>query len=289
MNPPAGAAVKHPPISEYSAGPHMARNSGASLLEDLAASFWAPGFWIYGAWMDTVLRYRTQLLGPFWMIAGPLIIVLVLGNLYAGILGTQDHRYLAHLAIGIVIWSFVQQSLQGSARVFWQNRRMIQTGYVRYTDYILRLIFKNIIVLGHNLLVVVGVIVFTGVYVTPTALILFITVPLVLSMVLGVCCLFAVIGARYADLADLLQSILRIAVFVTPIIWVPHMVGKAALIGPFLYLNPFYYLIEVLRTPLVYGTVPWLEISVLAAAMPLIWIPTILTFARAKLYIPLWV
>jgi ABC-type polysaccharide/polyol phosphate export permease len=59
--------------------------------------------------------------------------------------------------------------------------------------------------------------------------------------------------------------------------------------GAFLYANPFYYLIEVVRGPLVYNQVPWLEIGVVAAAVPLIWLITAVVYARAKPFIPMWI
>jgi len=263
--------------------------SAWQLFRDLGASMRVPGFWAYGAWMDTVLRYRAHALGPVWMISGTIVFVLVLGTLYSRVLGASGHRYLPHLAAGIVIWSFLQHCLQGSSRVFSSNRNLIQNGYVHYADYILRLLLRNCIELAHNFLVVVAVLLFSGVVLTSAAWALLLTLPLVFAAIMGASFLVAVVGARYADFQNALQSVMRVAIFVTPIIWVPHMLGKGAFIGPFLYLNPFYYLVEVVRAPLVYGHVPWFEIGVLAAALPLIWAVAAHIYGRARAYIPLWV
>ena len=56
-----------------------------------------------------------------------------------------------------------------------------------------------------------------------------------------------------------------------------------------MYANPFYYLIEIIREPLVYGHVPWFEIGVVAAAIPIIWLLASLAYARARPYLPLWI
>ena len=98
------------------------------------------------------------------------------------------------------------------------------------------------------------------------------------------------LGARYADFAELLRTIMRLGFFVTPIIWVPGAAGgKAGIIGPFIYANPFYYLIEIIRAPLVYGHVPWFEVGVVAAAVPIIWMLASLAYARARPFVPLWI
>ena len=96
-------------------------------------------------------------------------------------------------------------------------------------------------------------------------------------------------GARYSDLGELVQTLLRLAFFVTPIVWMPASTGRGGLVGAFLYANPFYYLIEIIRRPMVQGHVPWLEIGVVLAAAPLIWLLASLAYGRAKPYIPLWV
>ncbi len=264
--------------------------SGLSLLQDLVTSFKSPGFWVYGAWIDTSLRYRAHALGAIWMVAGTLVFVLVLGTLYSRVLNTNNPHYYAHLATGFVCWNFMQQCLIRSMRVFSNNRSMIQNGYVRYADYVLRLFCTQLIYLGHNFLVVVGVVVFVPVVFTSAAWVLVLTVPLFMATVLGACFFFSIVGARYADLGELMQTILRLAFFVTPIIWIPGAhVGKGSMIGPFIYLNPFYYLVEVIRAPLVYGHVPWFEIGVVAAAIPLVWLAASFVYGRARPYIPLWV
>jgi homopolymeric O-antigen transport system permease protein len=259
------------------------------LFQDIAASFRAPGFWLYGAWIDTSLRYRSQALGAFWMVAATLTFVLVLGSLYSRVFSHDNPVYFGHLATGYVFWIFMQQLLVKSSRLFSSYKSMIQNGYVKYADYELRGFVGQLINLAYNLLVVVGVMVATQIVPTTAALMLFFTVPLLLITMLGASFFLSVLGARYPDFGELLQSVLRLGFFVTPIIWSVGSVGKATMIGPFIYLNPFYYLIEVVRGPLIYAIVPWFEIGVTAAMAVIIWALAAVVYARAKPYIPLWV
>jgi ABC-type polysaccharide/polyol phosphate export permease len=153
---------------------------------------------------------------------------------------------------------------------------------------VLRLVCSQAINLGYNILIIIGVILLTPVHVTISALALFVTVPLLLLAVLGMCIVFSIVGARYPDFGELVQTLLRLFFFITPIIWMPGQ-GKGAIIGAFIYANPFYYLIEIVRGPLVYNQVPWLEIGVVAAAVPLIWLMAAVAYARAKPFIPMWI
>jgi homopolymeric O-antigen transport system permease protein len=265
------------------------RPSSLALFQDLIAAFKAPGFWLYGAWIDTTVSYRSQALGAFWMVAGTVASVVLLGALYSRVLKHNSEIYYAHIGTGYVLWAFIQQALQRSARVFKDNISMIQNGYVRYVDYVLRLVGAQLINLGYNLIVVIGAIALTPVNITIADLALFLTVPLFLLAVLGVCFFLSIVGARYQDVSELMRTVLRLFFFITPIIWMPSSSGKGALIGAFIYANPFYYLVEIIRGPLVYSHIPWFEIGVVLASIPMIWLVTALAYARAKPFIPLWI
>jgi ABC-2 type transport system permease protein len=282
---PGADRNKKPGIAE----PTQQLPSRVALFRDLAAAFSAPGFWLYGAWIDTSLQYRSQVLGAFWMVAGTLVFVIFVGSLFSNVLEREDSTYFTYLASGYVLFTFMSQCLLQSTRVFASNRAMIQTGYIKYANYVLRFFCAQLINLAYNLLVVVGAIALTPVTLTAAALILVVTVPLFMVAILGVSVLFSVIGARYADFGELVKTGLQLGFFLTPIIWVPSASGKGALIGAFLYANPFYYLLEVVRAPLVNGRVPWFEIGIVAAAIPLIWLLAGIAYARAKPYLPLWI
>lgn len=259
------------------------------LFQDLLAAFRAPGFWLYGARIDVSLRFRSQALGALWMVAGTLAFVIILGTIYSQVLVKSDGElYYAHLAAGFVLWLFLQQSLAQSTRLFKKNKSMIENGYAKYVDYVLRAVAANFINLAYNAIIVAGAIMLTPVQITTAYLVLLLTVPLFLSAVLGASLLLSVIGARYPDISTLVQTVLRLFFFVTPIIWMQGM-GKGIALGTFIYANPFYYLVEIVRGPLVYAQVPWLEIGVVTTAVPIVWLAAAIAYARAKPYVPLWI
>lgn len=261
-----------------------------SLFQDLAASLRAPGYWLYGAWIDTNIRYRSQALGVLWSVLGTLVFVVMLGTLYSAVLNNREPTFYAHLATGYVLWSFMQSSLVKSSLLYSKNRGMIQNGYVRYPDYVLRMICGELNHLLFNTVIIIGAVVLVPVTVTTAVFALLFTVPLFFLTILGACFLISVIGARYADFAEILRLILRMGFFVTPIIWMPGAIGgKAGAIGAFLYLNPFYYMLEIVRAPLVYGHVPWFEVAAVAVAAPVLWLMASLAYARARPYLPLWI
>ena len=54
----------------------------------------------------------------------------------------------------------------------------------------------------------------------------------------------SLLGARYRDVAQMTQSVLHVAIFVTPIFWLPRLVPEGHWI---LVLNPFVHLLDLVR------------------------------------------
>ena len=71
--------------------------------------------------------------------------------------------------------------------------------------------------------------------------------------------LLGAFAARFRDVPPIIASIVRIAFFVTPIIWMPALLPHRAVLP--MNLNPFFHVLEVVRAPLlgeVPGAVSWL-------------------------------
>ena len=60
------------------------------------------------------------------------------------------------------------------------------------------------------------------------------------------------VSARFRDVPQLINSVVQIVFFVTPIMWKPELLRNATYIAE---LNPFYHLIEIVRAPLL-GSLP---------------------------------
>ena len=61
------------------------------------------------------------------------------------------------------------------------------------------------------------------------------------------------VSARFRDIPQLINSIVQIVFFVTPIMWKPELLrSRDPIIADF---NPFYHLVEIVRAPLL-GQLP---------------------------------
>ena len=259
------------------------------LFQDFYQSTKAYGFWLYSAWLEILLNYRSTMLGPLWIVVGTGVFVITVGTLYNRvILAGGSNIYLAHLAVGMTLWFVIIQSIVKSATLFAENRAVLLDGAITYTDLLLKLLMTNLILFAHNAVIVILVFVWLGLLPGFSTLIVLVTFPLVLANILWMCVAVSILGTRYADLDELLHSTLRLIFFITPILWIPHRGVRGPYVDALIYLNPFYYFVEVVREPLIYGTIPWFEIAVLVIALPIGWLIASYLYARTRASVALW-
>jgi lipopolysaccharide transport system permease protein len=99
--------------------------------------------------------------------------------------------------------------------------------------------------------------------------------------------LSAILCTRYRDLSQIVTSVLPVAFYLTPIIWMPNMLSGRS--GFFLLeANPFFHLIEVIRAPLL-GTAPTLTNWLVSLTMAVLgWVITLWVYGKYKNRISYW-
>jgi lipopolysaccharide transport system permease protein len=199
------------------------------------------------AWLDIRLRYRGSVLGPFWLTLSTGVMVGALGYMYSGIFHTDIQTYLPFVALSLVLWSFISTSVAESCTAFTDSENVIRAIRMPFFLFALRVLLRNLLVLGHNILVIVVVFAifrswpgWLGLLAIP-GLLVWALDAIAMVLALGTFC------ARFRDILPIVGSIMQIAFFVTPVFWHAGQLGRGQYILP---LNPFYDLLEIVRAPL---------------------------------------
>jgi ABC-type polysaccharide/polyol phosphate export permease len=218
------------------------------VLSDLVLAFRQPGSWFYSAWITFLLKYRKTFLGPIWIIAGPAVFILVLGTLYGRGMGHEAEVFMPHLAVGLVFWSYLVTIASSAPRIYLQFRASLLQGRVNHMNLVMRTIFSSFVVFIHQAVIIVAVLMIYRV--TPTASWLYLVPAAALTFLhsVWVIVVLGILGARYRDLAEVVEMVMRIAFLATPIIWkVAEDHGRGSIVGVYLVLNPFYHVLEPMR------------------------------------------
>ncbi len=151
------------PIQEFSAGmsPAARRNFAAIDIRD-GLALWRLA-WSLG-WMDIRLRYRGSVLGPFWLTISTATMVAALGLLYSRLFNMELRDYLPFLALSQVLWTFLATLVGDSGTVFTDAEAVIRSVRLPFFLFAARILVRNVLVLGHNIVVVAAVFALLGVW-----------------------------------------------------------------------------------------------------------------------------
>lgn len=244
---------------------------------------WTLGF------SDIKLRYRGSTLGPFWLTISMGVQVASMAFLYATLFHTDIHTYLPYLTISIVLWQYMNTLISDGCTCFSQSDSLIKGTRMPFAVHAARSLVRNTIILAHNLVVVVAVFVIMGVHQSLYSLSAIPAFALWVIDGFAISLLFGAFCARFRDVPQIIMSIMQIAFFVTPIMWYAKLLANHPMAEMLIRLNPFFYLLEIVRAPLlnaplstnmVLGTV---VISIIIVGT------SIIGFARTRGRIAYWV
>ncbi|MEA2745855.1 MAG: lipopolysaccharide transport system permease protein [Acetobacteraceae bacterium] len=203
--------------------------------------------WALG-WLDIRLRYRGSMLGPFWLTISTGVMVAALGVLYSTLFKIGLHDYLPFLALSQVLWGFLAAVVSEACTTFTDAEGVIRSVRMPFFVFSMRALIRNVIALGHNIVVIVVVFAIFSIWPTWEAflalpgLLIWIIDALALTLLLGAFC------ARFRDIQPIVNSIMQIGFFMTPVIWKPDQLGPSGIAKlPF---NPFFDLLEIVRGPI---------------------------------------
>lgn len=205
-------------------------------------------------WQDVRQRYRRSTLGPFWLTISMGIMIGTIGVVFGSIFNAPMTEFLPFLAAGLILWGFISSVISDGCTGFIAAEGVIKQLPLPLFLHILRMIWRNILILGHNIVIFPLVLLAVGKWPSWTMLISLPGFLLVLVNLAWVALLVAILCARYRDLPQIIASILQVLFYLTPVMWMPSLMPhRAGLL--LLNLNPIYHLLELTRAPLL-GQIP---------------------------------
>ena len=221
-------------------------------MTDLSSGLALWPLWGRLGWYDILQRYRRSILGPFWLTASMAIMVMGLGVLYAGLFNTSIHDFLPFLCVGLLTWNFISSFLTEGGTLFTGAESHIKQIRVPYSVYVYRSSWSKLIIFAHNFVIYVGVLIYFQNWPGAVA---FLAIPGLLLVLFNGALASLYVGmlsARFRDVPQVINSVVQIIFFMTPIMWKPELLKTRTYISDF---NPFFHLLEIVRAPLL-GNLP---------------------------------
>ncbi|MBA4504459.1 ABC transporter permease [Corynebacterium sanguinis] len=262
-------------------------------FRDLVSGWRQNELWLQLGWQDIKQRYRRSTLGPLWITIATGVMALALGLLYSMLFQISVREFLPHVTVGFIIWGFIAGCIKDGSDIFIENEGLIKQLPSALSVHVYRLVWRQVLFLAHNMVIwVLLVIVFR----IPLSLNTLLAIPALVLLVINgvwVTMLFGIIATRFRDVAPLLESLVQLLFYVTPIVWTTQTLrdqgGEVAQRARIAELNPLYHYLEIVRAPLVGREVALYHWGIVGACTVVGLLLALLVMRQWRFRVPYWV
>ncbi|MBM6596241.1 ABC transporter permease [Microvirga pudoricolor] len=243
--------------------------------------------WLFLGWHDVRQRYRRSILGPFWITIASAFFIGFMTLVYSSLFRQDIATFMPLAATGLIIWGFISGSLVEGASVFIASSATIKQIPAPLPLHVFRLIWQQVIFLLHNATVIVLVMIIAKVHVTWATLLVIPGLLLVTLNLTWMVLFIGSLGARFRDVPVIVGTFMPALFLGTPVFW------QVSFLPPdrrwVAFVNPFTYLLEIVRIP-VLGTAPSIGLWSVCIAMTVVgWIIALFYYSRARGQLAYWI
>jgi len=237
------------------------------------------------AWQDIKQRYRRSTLGPIWLTLSSGVQMLTMSMVSSFLFQSSIEKSMPYVCAGMLFWVLITQLINDGAAMFVSAATFISQIKTPLTIFIVQAIWRNLIVAAHNSIIYVIIALLFAVVPSPSLLFFPVALVLVIFSVSWMMVISAVVSARFRDVPVIIQNILNVGFWFTPLMYFPEQLGKNKWIVDY---NPFTHMVALLRDPLL-GVEPTWENWVVVVVIGIVgWIGTFLFFARFRARVVYW-
>lgn len=258
------------------------------VMEDCLAALKAWRIWLYLGMQDVRNQFRRSRMGASWLVINLTLMAAGIGYVYGHLFHVQLYQFLPTLILGLIIWIFISTIIIQGCQTF-----ILSEGYVKQFSlvkqvYLFRFLISALINLSIGFIIYFGVAYFTQVPMTLATLWFVPGLFLLLLINMAHLIIFAYWGARFRDLTHAASGFFQIIFYITPIVFTADMLKARGIDFVYRY-NPLYYLIEVIRYPLLHHQVPPNNIFLFCLSYCLlVWLIALFTMVKNDSKVAYW-
>lgn len=200
-------------------------------------------------------RYKGSFLGFLWTFINPLLQLLVYNLVFSIILRSGVDKYYLFLFVALIPWIFFSSAITGGSTSVIAQKDLVKKIYFPNEVIPISYVTSCFVNMLLGFVVVIGVVIYSGVHISPLALLCLPVVMIVeYFLALGIAMITSAVTVYFRDLEHILTIIAMAWMYITPVVydieicpteyrWIMHI-------------NPMTSVIIAFRDILYYGRVP---------------------------------
>jgi len=258
---------------------------------DLTEGIGRHQLWLHLGWQDIKQRYRRSLLGPIWITIATGTTAVAMGGLYSKLFHLELSKHLPYVTLGLIVWGLISSSILEGAEVFVANEGLIKQLPTALSVHVYRLVWRQALLFAHNIVIYV---IIAMIYPKPWSWADLSVIPalaLIMLNCIWASLVFGIVGTRFRDIGPLLNSIVQLLFFMTPIVWNEETLAQqgAGHWDKIIELNPLLHYLDIVRAPLL-GAQQDLRHWVVVIVLTVIgWVLAAVAMRQYRSRVPYWV
>ncbi len=259
--------TSNPPHAEFfpaAKAPPVASRLVAMVIDDAVQlrKFWPVIQNMVG--QELRVRYQRSVLGFFWTLLNPILMMLTLTVVFSQLLGQNPKEYAIRLFAGMVPWGLLSMALTDCAFCIIVNEGLIRKIYLPKLIFPITRILINLVTTMLSLAALFLLLAPLGAPISPSMILLPFILALFGVFTLGLGLIVATLNTFYRDCSHLVIVFLQAWYFATPILYKADQLKDVPWL---IWLNPAYPFIRLFQVVISEGR--WPAPSLVATAVGL--------------------
>ena len=216
---------------------------------------------------DLRLKYRRSVLGYFWSLLNPLMMMTVMMVVFSYMFRFEIENYPLYLICGQTMFNFFNESTTRAMFSIIDNGILLKKVYVPKYVFPISKVLSCFVTMSFSLLAILIVMVVTRVQFHLTILLFWVPMLYLLVFCCGMALVLSALSVRFRDVTHLYSVLVMAWMYATPVFYPIEAVPES--VARFIRLNPMYVFIALFRELLLYGRIPGAGMWLTGAAMAL--------------------
>lgn len=201
---------------------------------------------------DVKIKYRRSVLGVFWTLLNPLLMMIVLSVVFSNLFKFDIENFPLYLLSGQIIFNFFNDATSNAMSAIIGNAALIKKVYVPKYMFVLSRVISSVINLLASCVALFLVMIATRAELHWTMLFAWVPILLLIGMSLGIGLFLAAITVKFRDVMHLYSVLMTVLMYLSPVIYpmsiLPEWLKDAVM------LNPLTNIIVMFRELVIYDT-----------------------------------
>ena len=202
------------------------------------------------------VRYRKSILGVFWTLLNPLLMMVVLSVVFSNIFKFDVANYPVYILSGQVIFNFFSEATSDSMRSILANAPLIKKVYVPKYMFTFSSIVSSIINVMASFAALIIVMIFMQNQLYWTMLLSFLPLIILFIFSSGIGLMLASFVVKFRDIEHFYGVFLTALMYLMPVIYPISIVQQVPVVCEIVTYNPLTIMLNMFRDLVMNGTMP---------------------------------